>query len=155
MRDLFSRWRSEGVGLQPGASPDELASIESLLGTSLPGDVRAFYAAANGMEDFDHDQWFVSLWSTHRMCSEKEIAMGTDDRGAFLQVAFADVMISSCFFWFRMREPGGISVFAELTDEEFPSLSAFLERFAEDPESLGLSSVEIRPPERDQSERNR
>jgi hypothetical protein len=145
MEQLLERWRDEGVGLQPGASDRDIATIEGLLGASLPEDARAFYARMNGMTDFDYDGWFVSMWSAGRMLSERELTTGTDERGEYAQVAFADVMISSWFFWLRVRDGGVVTVFAELTAEEFPSFSAFVERYLQDPEALCLVAVERRP----------
>lgn len=138
---LLGRWRDEGVHLQPGASENDIATIEALLGAQLPNDARALYERANGMEAYAHDGWFVSLWSADRMQSEREVMAGSDERGNFLQVAFADVMISAWFLWFRVRDGGGVTVFAEMTKEEFPTFSAFVEQYLRDPDALCLVAI--------------
>jgi len=145
MHQLLDRWRREGVGLQGGAHEGDIAAIEGLMGASLPDDARAFYACVNGMQDFDYDGRFVSMWSAERMLSEREVATGAEDRGEFVQVAFADVMISSWFFWFRIRDQCRVTVFAELTAEEFPNFSAFVDRYVQDPDTLCLVAVDRRP----------
>ncbi len=87
VKELIDRWRLAGVGLQADATEEEIGILETLLGARLPDDVRALYALANGMQDFDHDGWLVSLWSVQRILAERELSTGSDERGPFTQVA--------------------------------------------------------------------
>lgn len=136
--ELFAQWREFGVKLRPAASEVDLAAIEAVLEASLPAEARAMYARANGMADHGFDRWFTSFWSSERFVAEHEVRNASDKRGAFRDVSFADVMISSWYFWYRVRPDGSVAVFAELAGEELPSFSAFLARYLSDPDSLCL-----------------
>ena len=115
---ILARWRKERVPLNPGATALQLESLERLLGIPLPADLRSFYSAANGMEDYKHDAWMVSMWSTDRIVRERNVQEDEDERGPFRDVAFADVIFSAWHFRFRMRHEGRVCVIAELTHEE-------------------------------------
>ena len=138
---VIEQWLNAGVELRPGAPCDAIRAVERLLGAALPDDARAFYEKANGMRDFAYDRWFVSIWSCERLISEHEVQRGSDARGAYMDVSFADVMISSWYFWFRVREDGSVSVFVESIAQELATFSFFLSRYLEDPESVGLCEV--------------
>lgn len=135
---MLARWREEGVPLNAGAAAPELESLERFLETPLPADLRSFYSAANGMQDFQHDARMVSMWSTGRLIRERNIHEGEDEWGPFHDVAFADVIFSAWHLRYRVRQDGHITVIAELTHEELPSLYALFDAFLERPRSLGL-----------------
>ncbi len=144
IEQLVARWREERVPLNPGAMPLQLESLERLLGVPLTHDLRNFYSAANGMEDFRHDSWMLSMWSIERLVRERNIQEGEDEWGQFHDVAFADVIFSAWYFRFRVRKEGGMSIFAELTHEELPSLYALCDALMKRPQGLGLSGGEAR-----------
>ena len=135
---MVAQWRSEGVALNDGAAIMQIESLERLLGAELPHDMRAFYGAANGMGDYQHDARNVSMWSIERIVRERNIQEGEDEWGPYQEVAFADVLFSAWYLRFRRRETGGSAILAELTQEEFPSLYALFDAFMERPASLGL-----------------
>jgi hypothetical protein len=141
MDRMLARWRAEGVALNQGASLMQIESLERLLGTPLPEDMRTFYAAANGLADYQHDPRMVSVWSVERVVRERNILDGEDEWGSYQDVAFADVLYSAWYFRLRVRETGGASLIAELTNEEFPSLYAVFDAFLQRPGSLGLVVV--------------
>jgi hypothetical protein len=134
---LIQQWLVAGVELRPGASSEAIVEVEQLLRVPLPADARAFYEKANGMRDFAHDQWFVSVWACERILSENYVRRGADDRGEYTDVGFADVMISSWHLWFRVRDHK-VSIFVDSTAEEFASFGSFLARYLQSPGSLGL-----------------
>jgi hypothetical protein len=87
------------------------------------------------MEDFAHDSKMVSLWSIDRILRENDVARaGGEGRGS----AFADVLIYSWTFRYLSRAVGPLRVMADGSQLEHDSLSAFLEQYLADPESLGL-----------------
>ena len=138
MERMLAQWRSEGVALNEGAAIMQIESLERLLGAELPHDMRAFYGAANGMGDYQHDARNVSIWSIERIVRERNIQEGEDEWGPYQDVAFADVLFSAWYLRFRRRETGGSVILAELTNEELPSLYALFDAFMERPTSLGL-----------------
>jgi hypothetical protein len=138
---MLARWREERVPLNPGATAPQLESLERLLALPLSADLRTFYSAANGMEDYQHDPRMVSMWSIERIASERNVQEGEDEWGTFCDIAFADAMFSAWHFRFRVRGEGRVSVIVELTYEELPSLFVLFEAFLERPSSLGLTGV--------------
>ena len=140
---MLAKWRAERVPLNPGAGALQLESLERLLDIPLPADLRSFYSAANGMQDYQHDSWMVSMWSTDRIVRERNVREGNDDSGAFRDVAFADAIFSAWHFRFRVRHEGRMCVIAELTREELPSLFAVFDAFMRRPESIGLTGGHV------------
>lgn len=138
---MLARWRAEDVALNAGASMMQIESLERLIGTALPEDMRSYYTAANGMADYRYDARMVSMWSVERVVRERNIQESEDEWGRYQDVAFADVLYSAWHFRLRVREMGGMVVVAELTQEEFPSLYAVFDAFLERPGSLGLVAV--------------
>lgn len=135
---MLAKWRTERVSLNPGAGALQLESLERVLGIPLPADLRSFYSAANGMEDYKHDAWMVSMWSTDRIVRERNVREDEDEWGAYRDVAFADVIFSAWHFRFRIRHEGRVSVIAELTHEELPSLFVLCDVLMKRPDSIGL-----------------
>lgn len=135
---ILARWQEEQVPLNPGASALQLESLERLMGMPLPTDVRSFYSAANGMHDFQHDTRMVSMWSIERTVRERNIHEGEDEWGPYQDIAFADVIFSAWYLRFRVRSESRVTVLAELTHEELPSLYAVFDAFLKRPGSLGL-----------------
>jgi hypothetical protein len=134
--EAVEQWRREGVRLGVGASAQLLAQLSAFIRAPLPEDVQAFYRAADGMPDDDTDG-LVSFWPIRRIVSDPEVRAGSDERGAYRDIAFADVMISSWFFYFRVRS-SSVSVYSENTGEELPSLSELLRRYLSDSDSLAI-----------------
>ena len=53
---LISKWREDGVTLNPGANTSALDKLGQALSAPLPLDVAAFYGGANGMPDLACDE---------------------------------------------------------------------------------------------------
>lgn len=138
IEQMLAKWREERVPLNPGATALQLESLERLLAIPLPADLRAFYSAANGMEDYQHDRHMVCVWSIERIVRERNILEGEDEWGPFRDIAIADVIFYAWHFRLRVRAEGRLTVIAELTHEEFPSLFAVFDAIMRRPDSLGL-----------------
>jgi hypothetical protein len=78
----------------------------------------------NGMDDHYTAEWLSHFWSIEKILRERLERTGCDATGPYKELAFADVMIHSWFFWFRVRPPGRLSFFVEGNNEEQPSLTA-------------------------------
>lgn len=144
IEQLVARWREERVPLNPGATALQLESLERVLGVPLTHDLRKFYSAANGMEDFKHDSWMLSMWSIERTVRERNIQESEDEWGPFRDVAFADAIGSAWYFRFRVRPDGRISLFGELTREELPSMYALCDALMRRPQGIGLAGGTVR-----------
>ena len=126
------------MALNAGASPAKLAELSAFLEAPLPDDVQRFYQAADGIaDDTDGTDGIVSFWSIDRIVSDAEVRAGSDERGPFRDVAFDDVVLSSWYFFFRVRD-GAVAMFSENTAEELPTLSDLLRRYLLDPDSLAI-----------------
>ncbi|MGQ0752024.1 MAG: SMI1/KNR4 family protein [Betaproteobacteria bacterium] len=141
IEQMIQRWRDEKVLLNDGAPMMQVESLERLIGVQLPEDLRTFYAAANGMADYQHDPRMVSMWSVERIVRERNIHEGEDEWGPFQDIAIADVLFSAWYLRLRAREAGGMVLLAELTHEEFPSLYAVFDAFLQRPGSMGLAAL--------------
>ena len=132
------KWRASSVPLNPGASATELNRLRDLLGIELPADVQRFYAVANGMADHaGAGVYLVSFWSIDRICREQDVCSGSDAMGAFADVAFADVLIYSWCFRFRVRAQR-LHVVADGQPWEFDDFSSFLHAYLTKPQDLGV-----------------
>jgi hypothetical protein len=129
VHEILSKWRAEGVRLNPPASRVALAQLEAALGVPLPSDVRALYAAADGMPDFTHDSRLFSLWSIARIL-EDGAQFAHRPPGTLREIAFCDGLIDSYYYVFRVTDDGLVKVghHLDLADEE-PSLEQFLRRY--------------------------
>jgi hypothetical protein len=132
---VFARWHDSRTALNDGATQAQFHELEGMLGGSLPDDVRAFYARANGMPDFSADSHMVCFWSIERMRTEAD-ARKIDG------LAFADFSIDAHRFIFR-KTKNGFSVFSNNVApgsglEEIGSFSTFLNLYLTDPESLKI-----------------
>ena len=142
---ILAKWREERAPLNPAASGMQLEALERVLGMTLPADLRSFYSAANGMEDYKHDSRMVCMWSIDRIVRERDVREGEDEWGTHLDLAFADVIVYAWHYRYRLRQGARMSIIAEPTSEEFPSLFAFFEALLRRPESLALPEELTRP----------
>lgn len=124
--------------LNSGATATELNRLRDLLGIELPADVHRFYAVANGMADHEGaGESLVSFWSIDRICREHDVCSSSDAMGAFADVAFADVLIYSWCFRFRVRAQS-LHVVADGQSWEFHDFSSFLDAYLTKPGDLGV-----------------
>jgi cell wall assembly regulator SMI1 len=127
VEEMLAAWRNAGVRLNPGASAEDLQRLEDALGAPLPSDLRAYFAIADGMREGEIDDDLGHFWSIEKILSEHIEREGRDARGAYRDLAFADVMVHSWYLWLRVRDGGLLSVFIEGSAEEHPSLGAVIE----------------------------
>ena len=130
---VIGGWRSGGVHLNGPASHGDLARLAEFLGAPVPNDLRALYLAADGMVDNAIDQWHVSFWSINRIIREHNMT----ERAGHSWVAVADFLVYSWCFWILPKHDR-TAVLDEGTGEEFESVAEFFNRYARDPNSLGL-----------------
>jgi hypothetical protein len=131
---VIHHWRDDGVPLNPPASDAALARLADALGGPIPQDLHRLYATANGMADNATDEWNVNLWSIERILRENDVVLVS---GA-MWMAFADVLLDTWCFRLTLNA-NQAHVFAEETGEVLASLTGFFKRYAERPESLGLT----------------
>jgi hypothetical protein len=130
---VVHEWKSKGVELNAPAPLEEQRSLEKIIDSALPHDIREFYSAANGMRDNAIDEWSVSFWSIAKMCREFDVVGRENQRW----IAFGDVLLNSWFFRF-CPDQSRTRVFVESTQEVFDTLDKFFDAYASRPTSLGL-----------------
>src|SRR5260221_14299007 len=130
---VIGGWRNSGVHLNGPASHSDLARLAEFLGAPVPNDLRAFYSAADGMENDATDQWHVSFWSIDRIIRERDITK----RAGRSWVGFADFLVHSWCFRF-LPNNDQTTVLDDGTGEVFQSMGQFFNRYARDPDSLAL-----------------
>ena len=138
VEQAVEKWKRDGASPRAPAVLGDFDALEQFLGRSLPNDIRALYLCADGMSDSSSDRHLVSFWSLSRIIHEREVTTGSDERGQYTDVAFADVLISSWYFWLRIRSNGHWSVFVEVTKEELSTFGEFLSLYVADPDRLCL-----------------
>src|SRR4051812_37194433 len=100
------KWSADAIGPNGGASDITIDQLERRVGTTLPDDVRCFFALADGMEDGCTDEYLLSFWSVKKILSEvpradfgrPEYQMDPRD------TPIADFLINSWFVFLRRLE---------------------------------------------------
>ena len=136
---LLEEWQRQGVKVNPPAADERVSELERFLALQLPRDVVEYFAKVNGMQDYEMDNHTIGFWSVGRIISDPYVAEGSDLLGSFRDIAFADFMISSAFFTFRIRPHGPLSIASTATGVEFTSFSAFLDEYLNNAEALCFS----------------
>jgi hypothetical protein len=136
VEQLLGKWRSESVRLNAAASIEDLLRLEQCLGAPLPADIREFYRAADGMPDLEYDSRQLSFWPVHRIVAEPPRRPVSNAVGV-REVAFADFLIESHYYLFRVASAGRITVGNDIdAADEDESFEAFLRRYLQNPKSL-------------------
>lgn len=136
---VLGRWTTIGVGVNPAANKADLDRLAEGPGHPLPEDVRYFFSRANGMAGGEPErETMACFWPIEKILGDPWKPAGTDSRGPFQDLAFADVLLDSWFVCFRTRPGQGITVHVEAALLELPSLEEFLRRYLADPRSLCL-----------------
>ena len=135
---VVSRWRADGIGPNAGATPETIARLEQQVGTQLPGDVRSFFALADGIEGGFADEYLLSFWSIEKILSETARFQRTGYQNDPRDTPIADFLLNSWFVLLRRFGEGRVGIWVEGPRLKFPSLTSFFERYEEDPASLGL-----------------
>ncbi len=71
VQEVISKWKSEGVKLNPPATIAEIEKTEAILNFKFPVDFKEFYLQANGFNDWDMlRNSYISLWPLDRIIVE-------------------------------------------------------------------------------------
>src|SRR5262245_657764 len=120
---VVMKWRSDGIGPNPGASEAMIDRLERQVGTTLPTDVRSFFRLADGIEDGYTDEYLLSFWSIDKILrdvADSVKAVYTIDPR---DTPMADFLINSWFLYLRRLGEGRVGIWVEGADVELPSLT--------------------------------
>src|SRR5262245_6348876 len=99
---ILDHWRSTGVPLNAGASPEQIAGVERECGLTIPEPLRLLYQEANGMREGESDSQFFYLWPVEQAASESR-AWGIPADASTLP--FGDFLAASHAYCVRCAGP--------------------------------------------------
>lgn len=85
----IEHWKSKGIKLQAGATPEKIRDIESILGFQFPADFTKLYLKVNGFADSEWNEGMFSLWPMEKIREEFHA------NGDTHYIAFCDYLINS------------------------------------------------------------
>jgi hypothetical protein len=100
IEEVISKWRSEGVKLNPPATIAEIETTEAVLNFRFPQDFKDFYLQANGFADLDWQEHMFTLWPLELIIKEFE------ENGNDTFVGFCDFLIASHFIGYYKNIEG-------------------------------------------------
>lgn len=119
VEEAIATWKEAGIKLRPGASPERIAQVETLLGFQFPEDFVALYLEMDGFVDFDWDDELISVWSLDRMVKEY-----IEDKDVNY-IGFCDYCIN-CYSFGFLKIEAGIFCSADQTKSSAENFSAFV-----------------------------
>lgn len=142
---LKEHWLSEGLDLNPGVSNEDLNAFESKYQVSLPGDLRDYFLAVNGMAQGVTDNALIRFWPLNEVKPIPEEAPDYDDP-SYIQdpqslFFFADYSIWSHAYAIRLSSSSEASnpvivIGDESPTQMFDSFSELVSSYLNDPDSL-------------------
>ena len=166
MRSLPERltdfWRRTRADPRPGVSDEDLAAFKARHHVSLPAELRDIYRAADGTATTDREVFlFWPLAEVGRVTQVVTVFRGIPDFGPLVHTlpnaseyfAFADSMIWSHVYATRFdadRTGPVLHLCGDIVTEVAPSVTAFFERYLDDPSSV-VWPPEMTVPVRDEA----
>ncbi len=86
---IFSFWQRTNIKLEKGASKNEIAATEKVVGIRFPMAFVELYSLANGFTDSEMNEHMISIWPLSRI---KDEYADSDDKNF---VGFCDYLTSS------------------------------------------------------------
>ncbi len=135
-RELISRWLSEGVPLNSGATESRIAALQARF-PDAPGDLLRLLRQLDGMADGLADAHGFSIWSCERIVGEGWTESGEDRDGPYLDWAIADVLIDSHYVCVRSRPRSLPRYVVPGFEADFASLEDLFQSYLSKPETIG------------------
>jgi hypothetical protein len=105
---VITKWRSEGVKLNPPATALEIEKTGSVLGFKFPDDFKQLYLAANGFVGLDWQEHMFTFWPLKMIVEEYE----EDNAKNF--IGFSDFLLASNFIGFNKNRNGVFKKYSQL-----------------------------------------
>ncbi len=95
---LISYWATQDlINLNEGASDDSILELEKDVGFTFEEDFKTYLKTANGFQNFDSDDHWISFWSIDRIREE------LNDHHPKELICFSDYSINLCSFGFHRK----------------------------------------------------
>lgn len=101
VQNVLSKWRSEGVKLNPPASVTEIEKVETILDFKFPQDFKDLYSQANGFDALDWQEHMFTFWPLGMIVEAFE---SPHSNGNF--IGFCDWLLASHLIGFNRDKPG-------------------------------------------------
>jgi hypothetical protein len=122
VQTVVSKWKTEGVKINDGASLTDIEALESALDFKFPYDFKDFYLAINGFKDLDWQEHMFYFWPLERILEEFNESL---DKNV---VGFCDFLIASHYIGFMKNRVGIFKLYSTWHNaEEKPIAQTFEE----------------------------
>lgn len=100
VQHIISKWKLEGVKLNPPATAIEIENAESILDFKFPSDFKELYLSANGFKGLDWQEHMFTFWPLDMILDEFQISTNKHFIG------FSDFLLASHFIGFSKNKSG-------------------------------------------------
>nr|WP_067060126.1 SMI1/KNR4 family protein [Mucilaginibacter sp. L294] len=132
VQEVISKWKLEGVKLNPPATAIEIENAESILNFKFPQDFKDFYLNVNGFDGLDWQEHMFTLWPLEMIVRDFE----TNGDDTF--VGFCDFLLASHFIGYCKNIEGIFKVYNGQADKDF-----LVNSFREAIELINLSAPNV------------
>jgi len=140
VQTLVNRWQNLVDKLNPGATEEQLRSLQSAVGLFLPEDFRYLYSVVNGMPShWDVTRMFV-LWPIEMIIRKGTKKTKTEDGRKFTAVTFGDYLIDSYRYSLVLDDDGNCDIRVDCREDSplCASIEEFVDLYVRDPEKIWL-----------------
>jgi hypothetical protein len=113
IQKVISKWKSEGVKLNPPTSISDINKAEVLLKFKFPTDFKEFYLNANGFAELAWQEHMFTLWPLELII--KEFEESKDDKF----IGFCDFLLASHFIGFVNNKEGVFKAYNRYENFDF------------------------------------
>jgi hypothetical protein len=121
VENVVSKWKTEGVKINEGASLADVEALELFLDFKFPADFKDFYLAMNGFKSLDWQEHMFHFWSLEMIIEEFNDSKEKDFIG------FCDFFLSSNFIGFSKCKAGVYKVYPSIHDAEMELIATTFE----------------------------
>ncbi len=121
IEEIIQIWRTEGIQLKAGTTPESIVEAEQLIGFSFPDSFKRFYALANGFDNHDWTSGMFYLWPIEEILEELKVGIQKEF------IPFCDFLINSHQIGFLKNEPGIFKQYGIEKESKQPICKEFIE----------------------------
>src|SRR4051812_34218102 len=112
IQKVISKWKSEGVKLNPPATIVEIERAQTALDFKFSQDFKDFYLQVNGFAGLDWQEHMFSIWSLERIVDE---CAGFSNKNF---IGFCDFLLSSLYIGFDKKSQRVFKLYLNVEDGE-------------------------------------
>ena len=100
IQEVVSKWKTDGVKINTGASLADIEATERTLDFKFPDDFKDFYLEINGFKDFYMEKHMFTFWPLEVIVKEYNDSSNKD------YIGFCDYLIASHSIGFKKDQQG-------------------------------------------------